>query len=204
MKLSEVKTGTPVRITAFTGEEQIAEIWGKIRKSGDKMSQIDIYYYGGKSINLTESIYTLKATVFDNGEHELEMDNSKIKDIDNLDGTLLEKRETFRIYISKVVELTADDLETAALLVDLSEGGFRLAMRGDLSKDTNVTIHVEDESFDFSVSGTIVWVKHFDDAKSICGCKIAEGEDVSNVMEYIKYKQQALFDEIQQNIKENK
>ena len=80
----------------------------------------------------------------------------------------------------------------------------KLAMRGDFSKDTEVTIHVEDDTFDFSVTGTIVWVKHFDDSKSICGCKIAEGEDVTSVMEYIKYKQQALFDEIQQNIQETK
>lgn len=204
MRLSDVKTGTPVRVQAYENGERVADIWGKIRKSNNRESQIDIYYYEGKSINLTEATYELKAMAYADGEHELEMKNPKIKEIENLDCSLMEQRETFRIYISKVVEVIVDDIETAALLVDLSEGGFRLAMRGNFTKDSEVKIHIEDDDFDFFIKGNVVWVKHFDDLKSICGCKMAEGEDTEKVLDYIKEKQKALFEEIQQEIDKNK
>ncbi|MGN0376580.1 MAG: PilZ domain-containing protein [Suilimivivens sp.] len=156
MKLSELKEGTPVRIQAFKDGNNINDIWGKIRKNAKNQCQIDIYYYEGGNINLNSPEYEIHATAYDNGEHEIDWNNQKISGQE--DERLVENRDAFRIYIGIPVECTVNNEETAALLVDLSEGGFRVVLREPRSfrVKSSVRIKIEDGNFNFSISGKIV------------------------------------------------
>jgi len=206
MKLSEVKQGTPIRIEALDGEKRVADIWGKVHKTEKQTSQIAIWYHEGLNINLNAPEYDIKATVFENGaEHDLELYHIHIKETENPEDRLTEKRDHFRIYVSVVVDCIIKDIDTSAMLVDLSEGGFRIAIRGaSLGNNMPVVLHVEDEGFDFKLYGKVVWVSQLDEVKAIYGCRITDKQDKEIMMQYIQKKQELLFEELKKEINQSK
>ena len=201
MKLSELKEGTPVRIQAFKDGKNINDIWGKIRKNSKNQCQIVIYYYEGGNINLNSPEYEIHATAYENGEHKIDWNNQKVGGQE--DDRLVENRDTFRIYIGIPVECTVKDEDTAALLVDLSEGGFRICLRDEViySPACPVEIAIEDGDFSFTIGGRIVWNKKVDSVKTMYGCAINSDQNKESVITYIKEKQKKLYDEITSGIK---
>lgn len=204
MKLSELITGTPLRIQAFKDGQKKSDIWGKIKKNSRNECQIDIYYYEGSNIDLNSPEYEICAIAFCDGEQEIEWDNQKFKDLEHSPDRLVEQREAFRIYIGEPVECMIQNMETVALLVDMSEGGFRIMLRDCryAKEKMPITLHVDDDEFDFRLKGHIVWEKKLDDVKSFYGCSINLGQDMEVMMQYIKKKQKKLFDELQKEISE--
>lgn len=206
MKLSELKTGTPIRIRAFSSERKVGEIWGKIRKNSNEESQIDIYYYEGGNIDLNSPAYEIQAVAFANGEHEVEWNNRKVSGMEQEEERLVENRDAFRIYIGVPAECTIQNMETVALLVDMSEGGFRIMLRDfrAIKAGMPVVVEIEDADFSFEMNGKVVWGKEMDDIKSVYGCIVCEGTDKDVMKAYMKKKQEKLFEELQKEISEEK
>lgn len=204
MKLSELRQGTPIRIKAFENGRKCSEIWGKIRKNTQNRCQIDVYYYEGKNIDLNSSAYTVEAVAFDHGkELPIEWMVQSAADMRQTEDTLEEQRESFRIYIGIPVDGVVGGKEEYVLLMDASENGFRIicSNASSLVKDTYVTVHVDDEGFDFHMDGVVIWGKQNEAGKSMYGCRIlTEYTDISKLKEYIQLKQQKLLKELTEEI----
>lgn len=205
MKLSEVKEGTPIQVKAFKDGEKIAEIWGKMIKTDKNESSINVYYYEGMNINLTYPEYNLQATAYDEAnEYEIDMSTMYVKDTENLENRLIEKRDSFRIYISSVVDCVVAGEDTAGMLVDLSENGFKIAVMGSFKKNQKVEIFIDEEGFNFSIKGTIVWARPVSDVRCMCGCVMLPDQDRKNVLEYIQQKQLKMFEDLKKEIAKGK
>lgn len=204
MKLSNVKEGTPVRVKAFKDGEKIAEIWGKMIKTGNE-SSINVYYYEGMNINLTSPEYELQTTAFDESEeYEIDMSETYVKDTENLGSRLIEKRDSFRIYISSVVDCVVAGEDTAGLLVDLSENGFKIAVMGNFKKNQTVELFIDEEDLKFSIKGTIVWTKPVSDVRCMCGCIMLPDQNREEVLKYIQKKQLKMFEDLKKEIAKGK
>ena len=202
MRLSELTEGTPIRIRAYLKEDKITEIWGKIKKNSKNQCQIDVFSYEGRNINLNAPEYEIKATAFERGEHAVEWNKYTVSDAGAREDGLVENREAFRIYIGIPVDCTIGKADTAALLVDLSEKGFRIVVRDEMpfANGTMVKIDIDDDDFDFSISGNTVWNKKEDDIKTMYGCLINENRDADSIVKYIKKKQAQLLEKLTKEI----
>lgn len=203
MRLSEVEAGTPIHIEAYKNKERIADIWGKIHRNLQNESQIEIYYYEGKNINLNSSPYEIKAYAYlSRTPVEISLNNAHIKELSSNGDALVENRDAFRIYISVVIDCIVDKVHSAtALLIDLSESGFRVAVQGPLYPNkTSISLYVVDAGFDFRIAGNIVWGSALSDTQGVYGCRITKETDRTTLLKYIKKKQQGLYKEIQDEI----
>lgn len=200
MRLSEIEAGTPIKIKVCRGDVKVAEILGKIRKNTKQESLIDVYYYEGKSVNLNSPEYEIQAVAYRNGEQQIEWKRARIQG--DMPDNFVENRDSFRIYIGEVVECIIKNMETPALLIDLSEGGFRILVRDFCAVGVHapVMIEVDDEEFNFKIHGTVVWEKKMDNDKYVYGCSMKADQNNEIAMKYLKKKQQKLLEEIQKEI----
>lgn len=201
MRLSEVKVGTPIRVQAFEGSTKVADIWGKVRTSGGKERQIEIYYYEGTNININNPRYDVKASIFVKGHKEQPISMNKAQIKEHPEDSINEKRDSFRIFVSVVADCILKNNSTAALVVDMSMGGFRIAVRDrDVPEGAPVMIHIEEQGFDFKLHGKVVWGKPDGPVRHIYGCQLNPGEDKSTLEAYIQLKQKQLYDHLMNEI----
>lgn len=201
MRLSEVKVGTPIRVQAFQGSRKVADIWGKVRTSGGKERQIEIYYYEGSNINLNNPLYEVKASIFVKGHKEQPISMNKAHIKDHPEDVIAEKRDSFRIFVSVVADCILKNNSTAALVVDMSLGGFRIAVRdSDVAVGSPVMLHIEEDGYDFKLHGKVVWGKPDGPVRHVYGCQLNPGEDISSLEPYIQLKQKQLYDRLMDEI----
>lgn len=201
MKLTELEIGTPVKIEVYKNTEKVAEIWGKIKKNARNESLINIYYYDGSSVNWNSPEYDIQATAYRNGIHKIEWNNARATE--NGTGSYLqEKRDAFRIYIGEVVNCKIRGEETVAMLVDLSEGGFRIVIRELYIQGKNIPVKIDisDAGFNFSITGTVIWNSRPDDVNTVYGCVMNSEQEKEEIVKYIKEKQKKLLEDLQKEI----
>lgn len=205
IKLADLKTGTPIIMSVYEGDEKYAEIWGKIRKNGQRETNIDIFCYKGKNINFNSPQYNIVAQAFQDGIYEIVWENSKMGGKGSKDTVLVEQRDNFRIYIGEPADCVGEGKDTPVLLVDLSEGGFRIMSRTEFHVGSMLKVTVEnDEGEEFNFKGKIVWGKTVAPERSVYGCQLSKEQDLSVVDRYLDERQEVLMKEFEDTIKRTK
>ncbi len=199
MKLADLNTGTPIIMSVFDKDECVAEIWGKIRKNSEKETSIDIFCYKGQNVNFNAPQYHISAKVYQDGEHEISWENRKVGKGD-ADTVLVEQRDNFRIYIGDACECVTDGEETAVLLVDLSEGGFRVMSRTEFKPGSPISIMLETDDGELKMKGQIVWGKKVAPERFIYGCKMSEEQELTKIKAFLELKQKNLKEEFESSL----
>jgi|GEM_PF-1164845 len=204
IQLADLKTGTPIIMSVYEGEEKYAEIWGKIRKNGPRQTNIDIFCYKGKNINFNSPQYNIVAQAFQDGVYEIVWENNKMGNKTAKDTILVEQRDNFRIYVGEPADCVGEGKDTPVLLVDLSEGGFRIMSRTEFHVGSMLKLTVEDDDGkEFRFKGKIVWGKTVAPERSVYGCQLSKDQDISVVEDYLQERQKILMEEFENTIKQS-